>query len=99
MNNKEFITELAQRTSLRIDETQRIVNTLIGAMGDHFQEGDAVQVTGFGLFEVKKKLERVMVNPNTGQRMLVPPKLVLAFRPNILLRDKIKKGEKGGHEQ
>ncbi len=92
MNNKEFIADLAARTGLRQDETQRMMNTLITAMGDSFLEGDSIQLTGFGLFEVKKKLERVMINPNTGQRMLVPPKLVLSFRPNMLLRDKIKKG-------
>lgn len=95
MNNKEFIAELAGRTGLRQDETQRMMNTLITAMGDSFLEGDSIQLTGFGLFEVKKKLERVMINPNTGQRMLVPPKLVLSFRPNMLLRDKIKKGGAG----
>ena len=92
MNNKEFIADLAARTGLRQDETQRMMNTLITAMGDSFLEGDSMQLTGFGQFEVKKKLERVMINPNTGQRMLVPPKLVLSFRPNMLLRDKIKKG-------
>ena len=92
MNNKEFISELAQRTSLRQDEAQRMMNTLISAMGDSFIEGDSIQLTGFGLFEVKKKLERVMISPTTGQRMLVPPKLVLSFWPNMLLRDKIKKG-------
>jgi len=61
-------------------------------MSDCFQEGDSVQMANFGNFEVKKKLERVMVNPTTGQRMLVPPKLVLAFKPNPTWKDKIKKG-------
>ena len=51
-----------------------------------------MQMANFGNFEVKKKLERVMVNPTTGQRMLVPPKLVLAFKPNPTWKDKIKKG-------
>ena len=95
MNNKEFITELAQRTGVKQEDAQNMMNTIIGAMGDCFIEGDSIQLTGFGLFEVKKKLERVIVSPSTGQRMLVPPKLVLSFRPNMLLRDKIKKG---GHE-
>lgn len=92
MNNKEFIADLAQRTGLHQEETQRIMTTLITAMGDRFLEGDTIQMTGFGLFEVKKKMERIMVIPSNGQRMLVPPKLVLGFRPNMLLRDKIKKG-------
>ena len=77
MTNKEFIAELAQRTGYSPEDTQRMVNLLVETMGDRFQEDDTVLVPTFGTFEVKKKLERVMVNPSTGQRMLVPPKLVL----------------------
>lgn len=92
MNNKDFIAELAQRTGYSAEDTQRFVNSIVEAMGDHFQESDNVVIPSFGSFEVKKKLERVMVNPTTGQRMLVPPKLVLAFKPNPTWKDKIKKG-------
>ena len=44
------------------------------------------------VFETKKKMERVIVNPSTGQRMLVPPKLVLNFKPNQTWKDKLKGG-------
>ena len=50
-------------------------------------------VPSFGIFEVKKKLERVLVNPTTKQRMLVPPKMVVNFKPNTSLRSKIKNEE------
>ena len=83
MTNKEFIAELAQRTGYSPEDTQRMVNLLVETMGDRFQDDDTVLVPTFGTFEVKKKLERVMVNPSTGQRMLVPPKLVLNFKPNV----------------
>ena len=92
MNNKEFITELAERTGYAPRDAQRLVNQMIDAMGDAFQEGDAVLVPNFGLFETKKKMERIMVTPSTGQRMLVPPKLVLNFRPNQTWKDKMKGG-------
>lgn len=92
MNNKEFISILAGRTEKKNSDTQKLVESLIAVMSDSFQEGDSVQMANFGNFEVKKKLERVMVNPTTGQHMLVPPKLVLAFKPNPTWKDKIKKG-------
>ena len=38
----------------------------------------------------KKKAERISVNPTTKQRMLVPPKLVLTYKPSTLLKDKFK---------
>ena len=61
-----------------------------------FQEGDNVVMHNFGTFEVKKRLERVVVNPGTGQRMLVPPKLVLSFKPVAAIKEKLKKGERNG---
>ena len=90
MNNKEFIAELAERTGYAPRDAQRLVNQMIDAMGDAFQEGDAVLVPNFGLFETKKKMERIMVNPSTGQRMLVPPKLVLNFKPNVGWKERVK---------
>jgi len=92
MNNKEFIAELAQQNELKQSETQQMMNALISAMGEAFLEGDAVQWPNFGAFEVKKKMERIMVNPTSGLRMLVPPKLTLTFKPTAVVKDKIKKG-------
>ncbi len=92
MNNKDFITTLSQRLGYSPDETQRMVDIVIETMSDHFQEDDSVTIPNFGTFEVKKKMERIMVNPATGQRMLVPPKLVLNFKPNASWKDRIKNG-------
>ena len=92
MNNKDFIAELAQRTGFTAEDTQKYVNSIVEAMGDHFQESDSVLIPTFGTFEVNKKLERVMVNPSTGLRMLVPPKLVLSFKPNISWKERVKNG-------
>ena len=93
MNNKEFIAELASRTGFSAKDTQTLVNNIVNAMGDAFQEDNAVLVPNFGVFETKKKMERIMVNPASGQRMLVPPKLVLYFKPNQTLKEKLKGGE------
>lgn len=77
---------------MKAADAQAWMNTLLSAMGENFQEGNAVQLPNFGVFEVKKKLERVIINPSTGQRMLVPPKLTLAFKPTPQTKEKIKKG-------
>ncbi len=95
MNNKEFILELARRCEMKGTEAQRLVNTLVNAMCDTFQEGDAVQLSGFGTFELRKKMERIMVNPKTGQRMLVPPKLTVVFKPVAATKERVRKGGNG----
>jgi DNA-binding protein HU-beta/integration host factor subunit alpha len=93
MNNKEFIAELAKRTGYSPKDTQKLAGNLIDAMGDAFQEDNSILVPNFGVFETKKKMERIIVNPATGQRMLVPPKLVLGFKPNQTWKDKLKGGQ------
>lgn len=92
MNHKEFIAALARRTGLSTKNTQALVGNLLTELSSHFEEGDALQVQNFGSFEVKKKLERVVTNPNGGQRMLVPPKLVLNFKPSSSLKENAQKG-------
>lgn len=69
-----------------------MVNEVIAAMSDIFDGGESVTIANFGTFEPKKRLERVIVNPSTGQRMLVPPKIVLGFKAAAQVRDNIKKG-------
>ncbi len=92
MNNKEFIAELASRTGYTVRDTQRLVDNVVNTMGDVFQNDTAVVVPNFGSFEPKKKMERIIVNPSTAQRMLVPPKIVLTFKPNQEWKDELKEG-------
>ena len=92
MNNKEFILRLSQRMGYTASDTQRMVTNVIDQMSDGFQEGKCIAISGFGTFEIKKKLERIIVNPSTLQRMLVPPKIVLNFKPSKKKKKKVKKG-------
>lgn len=56
------------------------------------EENEAFMVPSFGTFEVKKRLERILVNPNNGKKMLVPPKLILGFKPVTTLKERMQKG-------
>lgn len=92
MNNKEFVTKLAQQESLTARDAQLLVNHLVAELVAQFENGNTLTVQNFGLFEVKKKMERVVVNPSSGQRMLVPPKLVLGFKASPNLKGRMQKG-------
>ncbi len=90
MNNKDFTAELSRRMGLTIKETNELMSAMVGGMVHHLQDGKTIAIHTFGTFEVKKKAERITVNPTTKQRLLVPPKLVLSYRPSALLKDKFK---------
>ena len=61
MNNKEYIAALAGKLGYPQEQTQKMAKTLIEAMGHHFENGESVVVNGFGTFEVRKRLERVII--------------------------------------
>lgn len=90
MNNKDFTSELSRRLGYTIKDTSELMFSLLSDMTQGLQEGNIVTIQGFGTFEVKKKAERITVNPTSKQRMLVPPKLVLAYRPSGQLKEKFK---------
>lgn len=66
------------------------VDTFVGVVTERLKENDQLNISGFGVLEVKMRKERLSVNPKTGQRFLVPPKIVPAFRPSNKLKDKFK---------
>ncbi|MCF0188355.1 MAG: HU family DNA-binding protein [Bacteroidaceae bacterium] len=89
MNNKDFITAFAARTGLSNQDAQQTAADIVAIISEQLEDDNVVVVPGFGSFEVKKKMERVVVNPTTRQRMLVPPKLVVNFRSASTLKDKM----------
>ena len=90
MNNKEFTSELAERLGYTIKDTAELIGSLLSDMVKELEEGNVIAVQGFGSFDVKKKAERISINPASKQRMLVPPKLVLSYKPSNTLKDKFK---------
>lgn len=91
MNNKDFLNQLANKADMSSVETKKMVEDFINMFADYADDGSIYSIQGFGNFEVKKKMERIVVNPSTKQRMMVPPKLVLNFKPSASVKDKFKK--------
>lgn len=91
MNNKELISELAYRLGYTHKDAAQLVTSMVHFMEEELQKDKVLDFEDFGTFEVKKKMERIMVNPATKQRLLLPPKLVLNFRPDKALKEKFKK--------
>lgn len=89
MNSKEFTTELSRRLGYTNKDATQLVASLTDILSAELQDGKTASFQGFGTFEVKKKMERIVVNPATKQRMLVPPKLILSFKPSVALKERL----------
>ena len=89
MSNKEFIAEVAGKTATTPQQCQKMVNELADTLASALEMDNEVVVAGLGNFEAKHKKERVMVNPSTGKKMLVPPKVVINFKMSSTYKNKI----------
>ena len=96
MKNKELVTELAARMGWTAQEVAETLSVLSSVVSSRLVDNDTIYLQGFGQFEVKKKAERISVNPSNGKRYLVRPKLVPVFKPGTTVKNKLK--ELGDHE-
>lgn len=90
MKTKEFIQKIQQSAPAAENRTAELVELTSKLIAGILSEGDNLSIQGFGTFEVKKKEERVSVNPNTGTRWMIPPKFVAAFKPGTTMKEKVK---------
>ena len=93
MNNKELTAELSARLGITQAETSALSEEFVQTVTNELIRGNTVHFQGFGTFEVRKKEERVSVNPATSKRTLIPPKLAVAFKMSNTLKDKINNKE------
>lgn len=90
MKNKELITELANRMGWTSKEVSDMLSAFSSIVSSRLVDNDTIYLQGFGQFEVKKKAERISVNPANGKRYLVPPKLVPIFKPGATVKNRLK---------
>jgi DNA-binding protein HU-beta len=90
MKEMELITELSIRLNWKQQEIDTMLTALGNVIGDKLANNDIVSLHGLGIFESKKKAERISVNPTNGKRYLIPPKLVLTFKPATPLKTHLK---------
>lgn len=90
MNNKELQAELSKKSGISQKETAAHLAAFVEEINVQLTEGKQVAFLGVGVLEVRKKEQRISVNPTTKQRMLVPQKLTPAFRVTGAFKDKLK---------
>ncbi|MDE5653021.1 MAG: HU family DNA-binding protein [Muribaculaceae bacterium] len=89
MDNKTLIENIVSATGQTREDVQEVVSAFCKLLPDVCLEGDSVIVSGFGQFESRKRKERLTVHPASGERLMVPPKIVMKFRPSAVLNSRI----------
>ena len=91
MNKTELIAAVAAKTGLTKKDAERCLNAALDAMTAALRQGDKVQLSGFGIFEVKEREARVGRNPRTKETIQIPATRLPAFKASKTLKDTVSK--------
>ena len=81
MNKAELIDELTEKLGTDRRQARTAVENVVDTIVRAVHKGDSVTITGFGVFEQRRRAARVARNPRTGETVKVKPTSVPAFRP------------------
>ena len=89
MNKTELIAAVAEKTGMTKKDAERAVAATLESISASLAKGDRVQLSGFGIFEVKTREARVGRNPKTKEAINIPAAKVPAFKASKTLKDAV----------
>ncbi len=91
MNKTELIAAVAAKAGLTKKDAECVINATFETITESLVKGDKVQVSGFGIFEVKAREARIGRNPRTKETIQIPATRLPAFKASKTLKDIIAK--------
>ena len=91
MNKTELIAAVAAKTGITKKDAEVIVSATFDTVAQELSKGEKVQVSGFGIFEVKAREARVGRNPRTKETIQIPATKLPAFKASKTLKDTVAK--------
>jgi nucleoid DNA-binding protein len=90
VTKKEIVKTISEGIGLTQLKTKEIVQKTFDAIVETLVEEGRIELRNFGVFEVKKRAARKARNPRTGQRVDVPEKYVVTFKPGKEMEARVK---------
>src|SRR6202051_3605419 len=90
VTKKEIVKQISERIGLTQLKTKDIVQQTFDAIVETLLEVGRIELRNFGVFEVKQRKARKARNPRTGDKVDVPPKNVVTFKPGKEMEEKVR---------
>ena len=92
MTKSELIARLAElNPSLYHGDLEKLVNTVFDTITEALENGDRVELRGFGAFSLRERKARVGRNPRTGEAVSVDAKTIPFFKMGKGMRERLNK--------
>ena len=93
MTKKEIVRTISEKIGLTQLQTKEIVQKTFDAIVEALVAEHRIELRNFGVFEVKRRAPRQARNPRTGDKVLVPEKYVVTFKPGKEMEERVKELE------
>jgi DNA-binding protein HU-beta len=77
----DIINEVVNRTGITKTKAEMAVETVFETMKRALEQGDRIELRGFGVFNVKPRKTGIGRNPRTGAEVSIPPGKAVRFKP------------------
>lgn len=93
MTKKEIVKAISDEIGMTQLKTKEIVQKTFDAIVETLIREHRIELRNFGVFEVKKRAARKARNPRTGDKVFVPEKYVVTFKPGKEMEEKVRQLE------
>ena len=93
MTKKEIVRTISEEIGLTQLKTKEIVQKTFDAIVETLVEDGRIELRNFGVFEVKRRAARKARNPRTGDKVNVPEKFVVTFKPGKEMEQRVRELE------
>lgn len=99
VTKKEIVRTIAEEIGLTQLKTKEIVQKTFDAIVETLVEDHRIELRNFGVFEVKQRAARKARNPRTGEKVSVPEKFVVTFKPGKEMEERVRELERRAAEE
>jgi len=98
VTKKEIVKTISEEIGLTQLKTKEIVQKTFDAIVETLVEDHRIELRNFGVFEVKRRAARKARNPRTGEKVFVPEKFVVTFKPGKEMEERVRELERRANE-
>lgn len=92
MNKKQLVDYIAETAGLEKKQAAAALDATLRGITSALAQNGKVALVGFGTFSTSYRNERTGKNPQTGETMIIPAKIVVKFKAGKALGDEVNKG-------
>ncbi len=86
----DLINTIAKKSGLTKSVSEKSLNACLDSIQEALSKEEKLKIIGFGSFSVEDRKEREARNPQTGEKITVPSKKVVKFKPGKKLKEEIR---------